>query len=137
VKLELHGAFATYPFRRFYTETVVPNDAPFTFAGREANGNIALDNSQYYVRLESLDTGEIKTYPIQLVYNNQKTRVENQKVAVVVPSMKMPTARPQPVGKNPTPPPVFRDWIPNQNLPKTASSLKATAKKVFMPQGIK
>jgi hypothetical protein len=137
VKLELHGAFATYPFRRFYTETVVPNDTAFTFAGREANGNIALDDSQYFVRLESLDTGEQKTFPLKLVYNNQKTRVDNQKVAIVVPGVKAPTKTPQPVGKNPAPPPVFRDWAPKTVLPRTATAVKASPKKVFMPQGIK
>jgi len=137
VKLELHGAFATYPFRRFMTELVVPNDSKFTFSGRTANGNIALDGNQYFVRLESLDTGEQFTYPVQIVYNNQKTRVERRNVAVVVPSTKRPAPSLPPVGKKVAPPPVFRNWNTTPVLPKTATALKSVPKRVYMPQGIK
>jgi hypothetical protein len=137
VKLELHGAFATYPFRRFYTENVIPNDALFTFTGRSANGNIALDGNKYYVRLESLDTGEIFDYPIELVYNNQTTRLERQSIAVVVPTTKPAGKSPQPVGKKVVQPPVFRNWAPSKPLPRTATAGRQTAKRGYMPQGIK
>lgn len=135
VKLELHGAFATYPFKRAFTELVVPNDAHFTFTGRTATGNIALDGNRYFVRLESLDTGETKEYPIQLVYNNQTTRIDRKTLSVFVPGYK--PQKTAPVGKAPAPTPVFRNWSVSKPLSKTLVASKTTAKRVFMPSGIK
>lgn len=137
VKMEHHGAFASYPFRRFLSELVVPNDSEFSFSGRTANGNIALDGNQYYIRIESLDTGETKDYPIQITYNNLPTKVNRKSLALSAQGTKSKKAQ-ETAPKRPMKEPVFRNWAPSKPIPRTVVTNRSMAnRRNFMPSGIK
>ncbi len=64
VKLQHHGAFSTFPFKRFYGEIVVKNGHRMNLSVLELFGNQNMDSVQYWLRVESLDTGEKKDIPI-------------------------------------------------------------------------
>jgi hypothetical protein len=134
VKLEHHGAFAVSPYKRYLTELVVPNDANFTFSGRHAHGTIALDGNQYFVRIESLDTGEKIDYPINIIYNNQATKINRKTLSVANQSFTTPVTKP--VGTNPSVVPVYRNWKSDKQLPRSITR-NPVGKRNFMPSGIK
>jgi hypothetical protein len=133
VRVEHHGAFGTYPHRRFFTEVIVPNEVRFSFSGRSAHGNIALDGNQYFVRVESLDTGEKFDYPIEIIYNNQPARVEKKDLSVFVSAFKMSKGKEE---RSSVLEPVFRDWGETGELPRT-NSAGVAGHRVFMPSGIR
>lgn len=140
VKLEYHGAFGVYPFHRADTELVIPMQTPFVFSGRVAHGNIALDGNMYFVRIESLDTGEVHDYPISIVYNNLPTRIDRKNLTVSVPTKTGGTT--PPTTPPPTfPTPVFRDWTPMNGQPPlprgTVSTKPVASRNTFGPGGLR
>lgn len=103
VKPEHFGAFGVYPHKTFRTEIIAvpPPKEPtrpeqpvyFSFGGRNADGSKALDDALYFIRVESLDTGEKQDIQLNLTYNNQKTQTDVLEVGVYVPTHGLETER--------------------------------------------
>lgn len=84
VRMNNVGAFATYPFRKFRSEIILSPEirrlnesekyVDFMFSGRERKGNSMLDDADYVIRIESLDTGEKNDIPLTIRYDNKKDR---------------------------------------------------------------
>jgi hypothetical protein len=79
VKLQHFGAFATNPYKRFHTEILLKTQqepgttdtsVSFILRGREALGNLLINDSEYLVRVESLDTGERSYIILSNTFNN-------------------------------------------------------------------
>lgn len=80
VKPEQFGAFATIPMRRAMSELVaLPKKdgarirSDIGFSGREGKSNALLNDREYVVRIESLDTGEIRDVDLSMTYTNLPT----------------------------------------------------------------
>lgn len=109
VKLEHHGAFSTFPFKRFYGEIVVGNGHRMNLSVLELFGNQNMDSTQYWLRAESLDTGEKKDIPIVTRYENLFPKISQHVLGSSVPQTPAPkpqqlitlkTTDPQPVKSN-------------------------------------
>lgn len=85
VKLEHHGAFSTYPFRRFFGEIVVRNGSRMNLSVLQLFGNQNMDSVQYWLRVESLDTGEVRDTPILTHYENIFPKVSQKLLSSFVP----------------------------------------------------
>jgi hypothetical protein len=111
---------------------IVSNGTDFYLAGRETNGGMAQTGNQYFVRIESLDTGETADYPIRLVYNNIPGRVDRRGAATSIDGRtKKPTA------SNPPKLPVRRNWQSDGQLPRTASTAgHVSTARGFSPTGV-
>lgn len=59
IKFEHMGAFSVYPYRRFRTE-LIAQDGKFNLSGRNKVGRALMNDASYVLRVESLDTGEIR-----------------------------------------------------------------------------
>lgn len=105
VRLEYVGAFSVNPVRRDRSELLAPvpsyseDDseprALLGLSGRTAAGTVSLIDSQYVIRVESLDTGETRDTLINITYNNQKERVDRQVAGALV----QKKSRPRPLFK--------------------------------------
>jgi hypothetical protein len=93
VRPEYFGAFSVFPHRRTRTE-IISTDEPstsedkrfkVTLGGREKVGNSMMQPVRYYVRVESLDTGEKRDFPLDITYNNGKPMVRTLTVGAIVP----------------------------------------------------
>lgn len=103
VKPEHFGAFSVYPHRTFRSEIIAvpPPKEPtkpeqpvlFTLAGRNVDGSKAMDDALYFVRVESLDTGEKQDIRLNLSYNNQKSQTNMLEVGIYVPTHSVDTER--------------------------------------------
>jgi hypothetical protein len=110
VRMEYFGAFATSPIRKSSFEVVaaVPpaaneeavRKASFVFSGREAVGNAAFDDSDYVLRVESLDTGEVRDVELGMLYKNQKEEVRSDVSDVHVPSQSLTSRNERSSGRN-------------------------------------
>lgn len=105
-KIEHHGAFSVYPYRTSPTIVVVPTEVSFAFSGREAHGNSSMANAQYYVQLESLDTGEKKNFKLNSTFNVQPTLIRNNAFSSQVPTFRTKPKTTSQIG-NPRNGPVF------------------------------
>lgn len=74
VRVEYFGAFARIPFLRTQTQVVVMPHDTFTLTGRETMGNAMGVDGSYFLRIESLDTGEKMDVPFGVVFRNLKAR---------------------------------------------------------------
>lgn len=128
VKLEHHGAFSTYPFKRFYGEIIVKNGSRMNLSVLQLFGNQNMDSVQYWLRAESLDTGEVRDVPIVTRYENLFPKVSQHLLSSFVPPpapskpqqlITMKSSDPRPVKSNTERP--GKDFEPStQKSKKTA-----------------
>jgi hypothetical protein len=85
VDLDQHGNFSTYPYRTCNTLVIVPTEVPFNFSGRAASGPARTDDAFYKIHLESLDTGEIREFPLNIIHNIQPTLIQKIPFSAQVP----------------------------------------------------
>ena len=93
VKLEHHGAFCTFPFKRFHGEIVVKNGSRMNLSVLQLFGNQNMDSVQYWLRLESLDTGERRDVPVRTQYENLFPKVDQHVLSSFVPQTAPPKSQ--------------------------------------------
>lgn len=93
VKPEHFGAFSTIPLRRMASELIaVPKrdgarlNSDAVFSGRNGQSNAILDQKDYVVRIESLDTGEVRDIDVSVTFKNLPTLAKSIVTDVIVPS---------------------------------------------------
>lgn len=84
VRMEYFGAFSTIPAKESRSELVVspplahrgsgPGSAALIVVGRNALGNMQGTNTNYLIRVQSLDTGESSDIPFSTLFRYLKTR---------------------------------------------------------------
>lgn len=95
VKSSHFGAFSVYPVRKLRSEIILQPETPssqveFVLQGRNTNGNSSLNDKTYWVRVESLDTGEYRDHRVDVDYINLKHHTNRQFIGVFVPPKKTP-----------------------------------------------
>lgn len=89
VRLDYFGAFSTSPHKITKTEVVVPPPptrvgkipgvAALIFSGRNTMGNTHMDEGSYTIRVQSLDTGEVRDIPLTTKFRQIQKRQEVSK----------------------------------------------------------
>lgn len=77
------GAFSVSPPKRMRSEVVVPLETTdrsektgiFSLSGRDSNGNGSYDEVMYFMKIESLDTGEKKSFCVCTEYKNLPEKI--------------------------------------------------------------
>ena len=76
VALHDHGVFSTNPVRKFFTNVIVQNGNIISLLGRNTESKMAMEDRDYIVRLESLDTGETVDLLSHIVYTNLEPEIK-------------------------------------------------------------
>lgn len=102
VKLEHFGAFSVNPPRRTRREIITHvnsneynHSSIFSLSPRDGASDNMRDNATYYLRIESLDTGEIKDYRLELKYLNLKQDTRTISSTVYIPTHSVQDSRPR------------------------------------------
>jgi hypothetical protein len=83
VDRDASGPFRTYPEQREFTEVIKEGVGELKISAQERIGRRLLRDADYIVRIESLDTGEMKDLPVKVKYETQPT-VRTDQVHIII-----------------------------------------------------